>query len=110
MLLGSRGATNVTPNSRPSDAAVHRRGSQTQENATILAPTGALEAVSSLTLESGLILSQRDPPPPQRNGGEGEKVCQPPIFDQFRHSGFRTFFNTEINIFYNTNYPFQTFV
>ena len=72
MLLGSRGATNVTPNSRPSDAAVHRRGSQTQENATILAPTGALEAVSSLTLESGLILSQRDPPPPppkKRRGG-----------------------------------------
>ena len=111
MLLGSRGATNVTPNSRPSDAAVHRRGSQTQENATILAPTGALEAVSLLTLESGLILSQQGPPPPKKRGGGGEKkYVNPPFSDQFRHSGFRTFFNTKINIIHNTNYPFQTFV
>ena len=32
MLLGSMGATNVTPNSPPSDAAVHSLGSHTLAN------------------------------------------------------------------------------
>ena len=35
MLLGSRGATNVTTNSRPSDAAVHSPGSHAQEKTNV---------------------------------------------------------------------------
>ena len=57
MLLGSMGATNVTPNSPPSDAAVHSLGSHTLANENFLG-FAIILSTPFLTPSFGLLVSK----------------------------------------------------
>ena len=57
MLLGSMGATNVTPNSPPSDAAVHSLGSHTLANENFVG-FAVILSTPFLTSSFGLLVSK----------------------------------------------------